>query len=223
MKIYQRAVNFSKFSSLKAPVLNSPWRQSVYVVAMQGKNCQKTETLNKFSQPETHIPIPHPIIFTAKFGTQEYNHCLRLPAIFHLSRFIMLFCHPWRVKNAKAGPIFNFIIPWRCHVMVQRWLNVGAQLQTFPNDTISKLFMSSNSLIAMSHSQTLLLKNEENKKQTSIWHRVKSHPELPNSAWWYRRSITFLHLKMSSHPIYSFAASWGAGNLGKMHLNFKLP
>jgi len=74
--------------------------------------------------------------------------------------WIGLFCRPLLAKTPQFLPFFGL---W--HLVLSpignslTTLNTGAQLQTFPYPTVSKLFLYSNSFMAKSGEQSLTFKS----------------------------------------------------------------
>ena len=71
----------------------------------------------------------------------------------------------------------------------------GAHLQTFSYPMIPRLFSNSNTLMAKWRSQTLSFKSVTKKRRTTPPLAACVARAPPNLAWWYRRSVLFLHLQ----------------------------
>ena len=88
---------------------------------------------------------------------------------------IGLFCRPLLAKNRQFLPFFGF----RLLVMSPigsslRKLNTGAQLQTFPYSTASKLFLYSNAFMAKSGAQSLTFKSVTDRQTNKQTDRQKT-------------------------------------------------
>jgi len=79
--------------------------------------------------------------------------------------WIGLFCHPLLAKNPNFcrfwTSAFNVFASWQQSVTK---LNTGAQLQTFPYPTASKLFLYFNAFLAKSGAQSLTFKSMTDKQ-----------------------------------------------------------
>ena len=99
---------------------------------------------------------------TAKFGVLHQTHGVRFRAKFCLDRFIS---SPSGGENPQFFPFFGLrhlvVSPFGSNL---RKLNTGAQLQTFPYPTVSKLFLNSNAVVAKSGAQYLTFKSVTNKQ-----------------------------------------------------------
>ena len=138
--------------------------------------------------------------FSANCGILGAPFCRRGPNLASYSRptvyvylrnfvSIGLFCRPAAAKNPQCLPIFAIFWTSAFSVVAnwQQKLNTGAQLQTFPYPTASKLFLYSNAFMAKFGAQTLTFKSVTNKqtnrqtdkKTQRFWpprRRVKSEP-----------------------------------------------
>ena len=124
--------------------------------------------------------------------------CYSIPTVYaYVPNFvwIALFCCPLLAKNP------NFAVFWTsAFSVVANWhsltkLNTGAQVQTFPYPTASKLFLYSNAFIATSGKQSLTFKSvtdrqtnkQANRQKNSTFLATPAAGEMrasPNSAWY---------------------------------------
>ena len=105
--------------------------------------------------------------------------CYSRPTVYaYVPNFVWigLFCRPLAAKNPQFLRFFGLR-----HLVLSpignslTKLNTGAQLQTFPYQTVSKSFLYSNAFMAKSCAKTLTFKSVTN-KQTNRRRRVKSEP-----------------------------------------------
>jgi len=110
-------------------------------------------------------PVPHPFYrrgpdFVCYSRPTDYGR--RLPAKFHLDRFILSSCGG---EKPQFLPFFGIR-----HLVVSlvgsnlRKLNTGAQVQAFPYPMASKSFLYSNAFMAKSGAQPLMFKSVTNKQ-----------------------------------------------------------
>jgi len=120
----------------------------------------------------------------AKFGVLEETLGVRLRAEFRLDRFTL------STSDGESPQILSFV--GLRHFVVSpiggnlRKMNMGAQLQTFPSATVSKLFLYFNAFMAKSGAQSDVQKsdgqtdrqtNRQTKNSTFLaWRRMKSEP-----------------------------------------------
>jgi len=122
-------------------------------------------------------------------------------------------------KNTKFDHIFKFNILWWWLLAPETKLNAGGQLQTFPHPTISKAFLYSNVLMAMSLGQHLPSKAWwTNKKLASNFLAYTADCKvraLPYSAWWQKRS--FIPKMFRANIFVSLLVGWLEFNIPCQH------
>jgi len=125
----------------------------------------------------------------AKFGVLQQTQGVRLRAKFRLDQFIL---SPSVGEKLQFLPFFGLR-----HLVVSpvgsslRKLDTGAQLQTFPYPTVSKLFLYSNDFMAKSGAQSLTFKRvtdkqtnrQTNKKTQRFWLPQRRVNSVSHQTW----------------------------------------
>jgi len=116
------------------------------------------------------------------------NNTLKIYAYVPNFIWTSLLSHPWGLINFNVGCIFYINILWSRQLAAYRqsWKQVHTKITTnLPYPLISKLYLGSNSLMAMSHSQTCCSKAWQTKHIELLLNPSGGKIlNLTNSAWW---------------------------------------